>query len=108
MAGSLRDACGDRDIVFVEEMLGGVLDGLDRWFCAFEKFGFLRVKDYWLRHISGIGCNTTIKNGSDSLSGTVRGIDDFGRLILEKDNRNLFISSGDMLLDTERIAVKDE
>jgi BirA family biotin operon repressor/biotin-[acetyl-CoA-carboxylase] ligase len=103
-ATCLRDVCGRRT-VSVEEVFGNVSVESDNWLCALENLGFSYIRDCWLRYISEINCNVTVKNGGDSLSGIIRGIDDSGRLVLEKDGRNLLISSGDMFLDTERITV---
>jgi BirA family biotin operon repressor/biotin-[acetyl-CoA-carboxylase] ligase len=104
---SLRDICCS-DVVSVEKVFNDVLIKLEEWFSFFEKFGFFCIRNYWLRHINEIDCKVTVKNGSDCLSGTVRGIDDSGRLILEKDGKKLLISSGDMFLNTERITISNE
>jgi BirA family biotin operon repressor/biotin-[acetyl-CoA-carboxylase] ligase len=107
VAVSLKDVCGS-GIVSAEEMLNNILVKLNKWLCAFEKFGFLCVKSYWLQYINEINCKVIVRNGSDSISGIVRGIDDFGRLILNRDDQNLLISSGDMFLNMERIVINYE
>jgi biotin-(acetyl-CoA carboxylase) ligase len=100
VAISLEDICG-QGVVSVEKMFNDVLVQLDKWLGTFELFGFSHIKNYWLQYINEINCRVTIKNGESSVSGLLRGIDDRGRLILEKNRQNLFISSGDMFLNTE-------
>jgi BirA family biotin operon repressor/biotin-[acetyl-CoA-carboxylase] ligase len=107
MAICLKDVC-NKYVVSVEEMFDVVSIELSRWLYTLENCGFSYIRDYWLQHISGINCKVTVKNGGDSLSGIIRGTDDSGRLILEKDGQNLLISSGDMFLDAERITVSYE
>jgi biotin-(acetyl-CoA carboxylase) ligase len=101
VAISLKDICS-RCVVSVEKVFHDVLIQLDKWFHIFGLFNFLYVRDYWLQYINEINCKVTIRNGESSVCGILRGIDDRGRLILEKDQQSLFISSGDMFLNTEK------
>jgi BirA family biotin operon repressor/biotin-[acetyl-CoA-carboxylase] ligase len=96
----------------IKEVLGGCIISADKllgniisvW-NDFLLIPFEGVRDYWLRNVNELNCTITIKNGVDSLSGIFRGINDDGKLILERDGRDLLISSGDMFLSTERIVV---
>ncbi|MDR0968848.1 MAG: biotin--[acetyl-CoA-carboxylase] ligase [Holosporaceae bacterium] len=102
----LKDARGSE--IPLEELLECVLAGLRERFDNFDPGKFSFIKDYWLRFVKDIGRKVTIKNGVDSIEGIFKGIDDSGRLILEKDGRNAFISSGDMFLNTESVTVNYE
>lgn len=101
---SMKDIC-ENETIPPEEVLEKILVALNKWLDNFEILNFLHIKNYWLRFINEIDCNVTIKNGLDSLTGVFRGIDDSGRLILEKNGRRLFIYSGDMFSDMEGIVV---
>jgi BirA family biotin operon repressor/biotin-[acetyl-CoA-carboxylase] ligase len=105
-AACLKDICG-REIQ-TEEILNRILVGLRERFDNFEPSSFSFVKSYWLRYVNEIDRIVTIRNGLDSIVGIFRGIDDSGRLILERDGRNAFVSSGDMFLNTEGITVNYE
>jgi BirA family biotin operon repressor/biotin-[acetyl-CoA-carboxylase] ligase len=106
-AACLKDICGV-DNISTEEVLENILIELDKCFEDLSLFGFSSIKNYWLRYINETDCKVTIRNGLDSLTGIFRGIDDSGRLILEKDGRNLFISTGDMFLNMEGIKASYE
>lgn len=91
--------------IATEDVFQMVLKETDSWLEILKTDGFLSIKNYWMHHIIGVNGPVVIKNGDESLSGILRGIDDFGRLILEKDKRNLYISSGDMFMNEKTILV---
>ncbi|MDR1561027.1 MAG: hypothetical protein LBS23_01585 [Holosporaceae bacterium] len=103
---SMREILGLDKINFApQDMLECILKNIEEWTrCSAEK-GFFYIRSYWLRYINEINCKVIIKNGSESISGIFAGIDEFGRLILENDRRKLFISSGDMFVNTKNITV---
>jgi BirA family biotin operon repressor/biotin-[acetyl-CoA-carboxylase] ligase len=106
-AVSLVDIC-EFKFIPVEQMLSGVLVKLNKWLDNLHSFGFSHIKRYWLRYINEIDCRVVIRNGQDSLTGVFKGIDNSGKLILEREGKNLLISSGDMFLNTESITVNHE
>jgi len=91
--------------ISTEDMMDDILNSLNKWFKNFDSFGFFYIKEYWLRYINEIGCKVVIKNWNESVTGIFRGISNSGKLILERDGRNLLISSGDMFLNREGITV---
>ncbi len=91
--------------VSVDDVFKLTLIKIREWIDCLEEKGFFRIKCYWLRYINEIHRSVTIKNGEEALTGTFTGIDDFGRLMLEKEGRNLRISSGDMFLNEKGIMV---
>ena len=103
-AVSLDSIVGDFS-VSAQPLFDSVLEMLDRWLALLQIDDFSSVRKYWLHSIVGMDSEVTIKNGSDSLSGIIRGIDDLGRLILECNDRELYISSGDMFLNEQKIMV---
>ena len=58
-----------------------------------------------ITYITGMNSEVTIKNGRDRISGIIRGIDELGRLILERNDQKLYISSGDMFINEKEIVV---
>jgi BirA family biotin operon repressor/biotin-[acetyl-CoA-carboxylase] ligase len=91
-AACIKEACMGEFAAKPEEILKSVLSVLDGWL----GLNFSDVRNYWLRYINEVNCNVTIRNGEDLLIGLCRGLDNTGKLILEKDGRHLLISSGDM------------
>lgn len=91
--------------VSAEEAFRSILDNLNGELNLIQVGRFSDIRKYWLRNIVGMDSEVTIKNGNDSLSGIVRGIDELGRLILERDGKELYISSGDMFENEKKIVV---
>ena len=91
-----------------QEMLECFWEKFKKRTSDFKKLGFSCIKEHWLRNIKGIDEIITLRNGNECLMGVFKGIDDFGRIILEKDGKFLYISTGDMFLDPERILNKNE
>ncbi len=91
--------------VSAQQLFDSILEMLDRWLALLQNDDFSSVIKYWLRNIVGMDSEVTIKNGSDSLSGVIRGIDELGRLVLECSDQTLYISSGDMFLNEQKIVV---
>lgn len=81
---------------------------IDEWMLHLNSSGFSCIKAYWLRNISYIGCNIKVKNGNESISGLFSNIDDNGRVVLYSKGKSLFISSGDLFENQERIIIQDE
>lgn len=88
-----------------QQLLGFILNKLNIWVNSLLTENFFDVREYWLRNIVGMNSEATIRNGRDSLSGIIRGIDELGRLILERNNQKLYISSGDMFINEKEIVV---
>lgn len=91
--------------VSAQQLFDSVLNKLDVWLNLLQMESFSGIREYWLRNITGMNSEVTIKNGRDHLSGVIRGIDELGRLILECDDRRLYISSGDMFINEKEIVV---
>ena len=101
---SLEGIIGISDIS-AQEVFRSVLDNLNYELNFIEAGRFSDIREYWLQNIFGMDSEVTIKNGSDTLSGIVRGVDRFGRLILECNEERLYISSGDMFTNEKKITV---
>jgi len=86
----------------VIKLLHKIEDSIDKWLMV----DFSYVKDYWIKHAKNIGQSITIKNGTDSLSGIFNGIDDTGRLMLAIEGKVIYISSGDLFENMDKIMVK--
>ena len=91
--------------VSTEKTFRFILDNLNNELSLIQTGRFSDIREYWLQNIVGMNSEVTIKNGNDSLSGIVRGIDKLGRLILERDEKKLYISSGDMFENEKKIVV---
>lgn len=98
---SMKEIYPNLDVTPIK-LLFEIEENLSEWL---EK-DFSEVKNYWMEHTKSIGESITIKNGQDSLTGIYKGIDDSGKLILELDNKTVFISSGDMFDDMDKIKLK--
>ncbi len=103
-AVSLNEIIGVSD-VSAEGVFHSVLGNLNCELNLIQTDRFADIREYWLGNIVGMNSEVTIKNGNDSLSGIVRGIDGIGRLILECDEKELYISSGDMFENEKKIVV---
>lgn len=97
-----------KEMIDISKTLNVLLKNIDDWFYSLTTRGFLYIKSYWLLNINKINCKVTIKNGSDSISGIFSDIDDYGRLVLEKCGKRLFISSGDLFVNHEGIIIKND
>ena len=91
--------------VSAQQLFDSVLGMLNNWLALLQTNDFSDVRKYWLRNIIGMNSEVTVKNGKDSLLGIIRGIDELGRLILECNDQKLYISSGDMFLNEQKIMV---
>lgn len=99
------DQIVDVSDVSAQKLFFSVLNNLDDELSLLQADNFHDIRKYWLQNIVGMDSEVTIKNGNDCLSGIARGIDEFGRLILECNGKKLYISSGDMFLNEKRIVV---
>ena len=91
--------------VSAEKLFYSFLNNLDNEIDLLRTDSFSGIRKYWIQNIVGMNSEVTIRNGNDSLSGIVRGIDEFGRLILECNDKKLYISSGDMFVNEKKIVV---
>ena len=89
-------------------LLQDILGELDCWLSLQYISNFVCIREYWLEHMCGLNSAITVKNGKDAVTGIMNGIDDFGRLILKNDDRNLYISSGDIFINENKITVNYE
>ena len=88
-----------------QQLFDFVLNKLNIWLNLLQVENFSGIRGYWLQNIVGMNSEVTIRNGRDSLSGIIRGIDELGRLVLEYNGRKLYISSGDMFINEKEIMV---
>lgn len=88
-----------------QQLFDSVLNKLNIWLNLLQVEKFSGIRGYWLQNIVGMNSEVTIRNGRDSLSGIIRGIDELGRLVLEYNGRKLYISSGDMFINEKEIMV---
>jgi BirA family biotin operon repressor/biotin-[acetyl-CoA-carboxylase] ligase len=100
----------ERKTLFIEpeNVLLTLLKNIEKWFWNWNNVGFAPVRSYWLRNIKGIKHKVTIKNGSDSISGIFADIDESGRLVLDRGDGSLYISSGDLFVHQERVVIQNE
>ncbi|MDR2107067.1 MAG: biotin--[acetyl-CoA-carboxylase] ligase [Holosporaceae bacterium] len=96
---SLKEICGE-DIP-TEKVLGNITEKLNLRLKELHVFGFGGIKNYWLRYINEINRTITVRNGSDSITGILEGIDDDGRLILERKCGKTVIFGGDIFENTK-------
>jgi biotin-(acetyl-CoA carboxylase) ligase len=106
-AVSLREICGSGDIS-AGEVRRHISERLDERLEELNISGFGDIRDYWLRYVNGMNSIITLRNGSDSIAGVFEGIDSAGRLILAAGGERMFISAGDMFLNTKGITVNRE
>ncbi len=106
-ATSLSEICPS-NVISVQQLLEDILITLDKWIYLPNFSNFSCIRKYWLQNIYGLNSPVTIKNGTDSLCGIMRGIDKLGRLILETNEQNLHISTGDMFVNEKKITVAYE
>jgi len=107
IAISLKDIDAEIEVSPLS-LLQNILVELDRWLSLPYVNDFADIRKYWFEYMWGHDSVVTIHNGNDSEMGTIKGIDWSGRLILEKDGRNLYISSGDMFVNENNIVVNYE
>lgn len=91
--------------VSAQQLFDSVLNKLNIWVNLMLTENFFDIREYWLCNIVGMNSEVTIRNGRDSLSGIIRDIDELGRLILERNDQRLHISSGDMFINEKEIMV---
>ena len=91
------------EVVSNDNVLEKLYKKTEEWIFNLSNIGFSCIRSYWLRNISGICCNITVKNGADSISGYFSDIDSIGRIVLNVGEKNLLISSGDLFMNQEGI-----
>ena len=95
-AAAVADACteaGSRNW-----MTGTLLDELLRMLDSFEKGGFAPFRDAWTALDALRGRPARILAGSSAISGTARGVDEVGALLLESGGRIQRFVSGEVSL----------
>lgn len=92
-------------VVTRKMILSLILNNIEQTIVLLRDNHFEYVKNFWLTRMIGIDSDVTIKNGKSNVSGIIKGIDDSGRLILNCNGKMLYISSGDMFLNEDRIMV---
>jgi BirA family biotin operon repressor/biotin-[acetyl-CoA-carboxylase] ligase len=95
-------------VIEIDDILKGILTELDEWLETSCVSNFSSIKNYWLRYVNEINSKVIIKNGKNSIAGFFKGIDNSGRLVLDREGKNLFISSGDMVENMKGIMVNNE
>lgn len=63
----------------------------------FLKTGFVMIKDYYLDKACFLDKDISVQVFNEKKSGTVKDVNDFGELVLEKDNKELVLTMGDIL-----------
>lgn len=85
-------------VVSAKSLCNSILKEIEAWIHLKNINDFSSIKEYWLDHMVGIGQEASIKNGTEMQSGIIKGIDDSGRLILERHQKEILISYGDMFV----------
>ena len=104
---SLNEITPNVDLAPVN-LLQAILEELDCWLSLQYINDFTRIKEYWSEHMFGVESVATVRNRNDSIAGIISGVDDFGRLILKQNDRNLYISTGDIFINEDKITVNYE
>lgn len=99
------DGIADNFGISAQQLFDFVLNKLNIWLDLLQVESFSKIRKYWLHNITGMNSEVTIKNGKDRISGIIRGIDELGRLILERNDQKLYVSSGDMFINEKEIVV---
>lgn len=84
--------------VSAKSLCNSILNEIEAWIHLKNINDFSSIKEYWLDHMVGIGQEASVRNGMEMQSGIIKGIDDFGRLILERHQKEFVISYGDMFV----------
>ena len=84
--------------VSAKSLCNSILNEIEAWIHLKNINDFSSIKEYWLDHMVGIGQEASVRNGMEMQSGIIKGIDDFGRLILERRQKEILISYGDMFV----------
>ncbi|GDX35942.1 biotin--[acetyl-CoA-carboxylase] ligase [Alphaproteobacteria bacterium] len=82
------------------QLLEKFLDEFDNFFKIWEKFGFKNLKKIWLEKAYQLHQKVTINLGKDNqqnlFTGIFNDIDEYGNIIIIKDQKNFTISVGDV------------
>ena len=84
-----------------EEVLKSILKMLDLWYNIFVHEGFSPVKRKVEEYFLWKEMEVKVIDGTNSLEGTAKGIDEKGFLIIEKDGKKIKIMVGDVSLRRE-------
>lgn len=84
--------------VSAKSLCNSILKEIEAWIHLKNINDFSSIKEYWLDHMVGIGQEASVRNGMEMQSGIIKGIDDSGRLILERHQKEILISYGDMFV----------
>lgn len=79
-----------------EKVLEALLQQFDFWRDRLEKEGKKAVLDAWLKRAYGIGQKIAVNLPDKRLEGTFDGLDNDGRLLLNKDGETIKITAGDV------------
>ena len=80
----------------VSDLTNLVLE-IDKNYEDFLKTGFVMIKDYYLDKACFLNRDISVQVFNEKKSGTVKEVNDFGELVLEKDNKELVLTMGDIL-----------
>lgn len=86
-----------------KDILDILLENVVDWISRLCNLGFSEIRSYWLQNIKEVGCNVTVRNGSSILDGVFLDINDSGEAVLQRNEQILLISSGDLLMNQDRI-----
>jgi len=89
---------GDAD---ADNVLGALCHGFEHWVDRWRDEGFAPLRAAWLAHADGIGGPIEARLPTRVLTGTFRGLDETGALLLEKDDgSSVTVSAGDVFFGT--------
>lgn len=79
------------------QMLGRFLDEFEELYTAWQRDGFVAVKDQWLALAHPVGERVSVKRSSGLVAGRFAGVGDHGALLLEEENGGITtINSGEL------------
>jgi BirA family biotin operon repressor/biotin-[acetyl-CoA-carboxylase] ligase len=82
-----------------EKVAATLFSLLDNRCAAFERIGFGGVRSVYERYFALSGRRVAVLNGSERISGVVRGIDDDGALIMDTERGAVRVLAGDVSLE---------
>lgn len=84
------------------ELLGSILNYVEKWYDIYLKKGFLPIRDRWLQYNSVIGQEVDVYLDNKIISGKAIDLDDIGNLVvLDKDKNTRTLMYGDVSVRTK-------
>jgi BirA family biotin operon repressor/biotin-[acetyl-CoA-carboxylase] ligase len=79
-----------------DDLLAALIAQWAQWRAVWLGEGFAAIRARWLERAHGVGGTVTVRPPSGSVTGTMRGLDADGRLLLDVAGQNVSIDAGDV------------